>query len=251
MNTEIQGIPTRYERAGSGPPVLVLHGWGASVEAVGGIVNGLKGVADAIAVDLPGFGQTGMPPEPWGVSDYAGWVLAFLDSLGLDEPIDVVGHSHGGRVAIWIAAHRPERIGKLVLTDAAGIRHRPPKWYLKVGLAKTAKHAGRRLGPPGRALQRQIAGRSASTDYAAAGALRPTMAKVVNEDLTHLLPRIRASTLLIWGSDDDATPLADGHTMEKLIPDAGLVVFEGAGHFAYADQPQRFGTVVRHFLVGS
>ena len=81
-----------------------------------------------------------------------------------------------------------------------------------------------------------------------AGPLRPILVRVVNEDLAPLLPRIRASTLLVWGSNDDAAPLAHGKRMERLIDDAGLVVFEGAGHFAYLDEPDRFCRIVRHFF---
>ena len=78
--------------------------------------------------------------------------------------------------------------------------------------------------------------------------MRPTFVKIVNEDLSDLLPSIRSSTLLVWGSEDDAVPVSHARRMEAAIPDAGLVLFEGAGHFAYLDDPQRFCRVARHFL---
>ncbi len=78
--------------------------------------------------------------------------------------------------------------------------------------------------------------------------MRPIMVKVVNEDLANLLPRIKAPTLLVWGSGDDAVPVAHARKMESLIPDAGLVLFEGAGHFAYLDEPDRFCRIAHHFL---
>jgi pimeloyl-ACP methyl ester carboxylesterase len=137
----------------------------------------------------------------------------------------------------------------MLLVDSAGIR--PPRtlrWYWKVGLAKVGKYAARLLGPPGRRLQRMLVGRASSADYAAAGALRPTLVRVVNEDLTDRLPRVACPTLLVWGARDEDTPLWMGQRMEELIPDAGLVVFEGAGHYAYADEPQRFGRIAREFL---
>jgi pimeloyl-ACP methyl ester carboxylesterase len=134
------------------------------------------------------------------------------------------------------------------LIDAAGIRpRRTAKYYLKVYSAKTVKHLGPRLGPLGRRMQRRIAARMASSDYASAGELRPTFVKLVNEDLTELLPDIKAPTLLIWGEADDATPLADGRTMERLIPDAALIVFPGAGHYSYLDDPVRFAAIARNF----
>jgi pimeloyl-ACP methyl ester carboxylesterase len=245
---DINGIRTRWRQAGTGPPVLVLHGWGAKIEAVDPIIRALSPQLTVFAVDLPGFGETALPPAPWGVADYADWTRALMDELGLERP-SIVGHSNGGRIAIHLATHHPERVDKLILVDAAGIRpKRGLRYYRRVGVAKTAKHAARLLGRPGRALQRRVIARTASSDYANAGPLRPTFVKLVNEDLTPLLPRIRASTLLIWGDQDDATPLSDGQTMERLIPDAGLVVLKGAGHFSYIDQPQRFGRVAAHFL---
>ncbi|HLI59668.1 MAG TPA: alpha/beta fold hydrolase [Solirubrobacteraceae bacterium] len=246
---DVQGIATRCRSAGAGPDVLVLHGWGASIEAVGSIVSALAPSCSVHAVDLPGFGQAGPPPRPWGVEDYSDWVRALLGSLGLSR-VSIVGHSHGGRVAIHLAAHHPELVDRLVLVDAAGVRApRTWRWYRRVAMAKLAKHVLNRLGPGGRALGRRLVGRTASADYAATDeALRPTFNRLVAADLTPLLPRVRASTLLIWGEHDADTPLRDGETMERLIPDAGLVVFEGAGHFSYAEQPQRFARVVRHFL---
>ncbi|MGH2807212.1 MAG: alpha/beta fold hydrolase, partial [Actinomycetota bacterium] len=80
--------------------------------------------------------------------------------------------------------------------------------------------------------------------------MRPILVKVVNEDYETLLPRVSSSTLLIWGSEDDAAPLTHGQKMEKLIGDAGLVVFEGAGHFAYLDDSDRFCRIARVFFGG-
>jgi pimeloyl-ACP methyl ester carboxylesterase len=245
---DINGIRARWRRSGTGPPVLVLHGWGAKIEAVDPIIRALTPQLTVDAVDLPGFGESSLPPEPWGVAEYSDWTRALMDELGLERP-SIVGHSNGGRIAIHLASHHPGRVDKLILVDSAGIRaKRGFRYYRRVGMAKTAKHAARLLGPPGRALQRRVLARTASSDYANAGPLRPTFVKLVNEDLTPLLPQIRASTLLIWGDQDDSTPLSDGQTMERLIPDAGLVVLKGAGHFSYLDQPQRFGRVVAHFL---
>jgi len=246
--TQVLGLRTRYRRVGHGPEVVVLHGWGGRIESVAPVINALCPVASVLAVDLPGFGDTDNPPEPWGVADYARWTLALLDHFEM-AAASFVGHSNGGRIAIKLAAEHPDRITRLLLVDAAGIRpKRTAKYYAKVYSAKTVKHLGPRLGPLGRRMQRRIAARVASSDYASAGALRPTFVKLVNEDLTELLPQIKAPTLLIWGENDDATPLADGQTMERLIPDAALIVFAGAGHYSYLDDPARFAAIARNFL---
>lgn len=255
----VAGLHTRYLHQGparpttggrESAPILILHGWGAQIETVISIVQALQDSASVYALDLPGFGESQLPPEAWGVGEYQGFVESFMDALGI-ERASLLGHSNGGRIAIAIAARAPGRIEKLVLVDSSGIRPRRGfTYYRKVGMAKLGKHAARLFGGPGERLRAHLVGRAASSDYAAAGELRGTFVRLVNEDLRTLLPGIKAPTLLIWGSEDTATPLADAELMERSIPDAGLVVLEGAGHYSYLDQPGRFATIVRHFLVG-
>lgn len=248
QQTTVLGLKTRHLLAGSGPPVLVLHGWGASIEAVYPIVTGLSAVATVYALDLPGFGQTDPPPQPWGVEDYQAFVAAFMDALSIEAPA-IVGHSNGGRIAIRMAATEPTRASKLVLVDAAGIRpKRTLRWYRRVGMAKIGKYAARFLGSPGERLRARIVGSTASADYLAAGEMRPTLVKLVNADLRPFMPSIKVPTLLVWGSEDSDTPVAVAKEMERLIPNAGLVVLEGAGHFSYLDQPARFARIVSHFI---
>jgi pimeloyl-ACP methyl ester carboxylesterase len=115
-------------------------------------------------------------------------------------------------------------------------------------VASRAARAIGKLGPPGARLRDAAYRQLASQDYRDAGSLRPILVKVVNEDLAPLLVDVRSSTLLIWGTEDDAVPVAHARRMEAGIPDAGLVLFEGAGHFAYLDDPARFCRVARHFL---
>lgn len=74
------------------------------------------------------------------------------------------------------------------------------------------------------------------------------LSRVVNEDLCHMMPRIKAPTLLVWGEDDTATPMADAKRMEKLIPGSGLVSFPGCGHYSFLDNPVQFSAVLRSFL---
>jgi hypothetical protein len=88
-----------------------------------------------------------------------------------------------------------------------------------------------------------------SADYKAASPLmKKVLINVVNEDLSHLLPKISAETLLIWGTLDTATPIKDAEMMESLIPDAGLCTLSGAGHFSYLDRPGDFGVIANKFL---
>lgn len=251
LHLSLDGRPVRCAVAGSGAPILLLHGWGGRVESWGLVPAILAERFRVVAVDLPGFGESPLGDQPWGVADYANFVAALLQALHLGAAT-LVGHSHGGRVALAVAARYPSRVRKLVLVDSAGIvPRRTLSHHLRVFLVKAARQAlapslFRSIRAPATRLAYRVAG---SRDYNAADPiLRATLVRCVNEDLRPLMPTITAPTLLIWGGDDQDTPLGDGKLMEKLIPDAGLVTFDGAGHFSYLDRTDQFCRVVSHFV---
>jgi pimeloyl-ACP methyl ester carboxylesterase len=250
------GTPGEIPRAaledrGTGRPLVLLHGWGVSSDLFVPILDALQPGRRLIVPDLPGFGTTPEPPTPWSVHEYAAWCIALLDRLGIDT-CDLVGHSNGGRIGIVMAAAYPGRVTRMVLAGAAGIRS--PQTLRSRARVRSYKllRAAERSGAMPAAIRR-AAGRRAdqrgSSDYrAASGVMRGTLVRLVNEDLRTLLPGIHVPVLLIWGDQDTETPLDDGRLMERLIPDAGLVVLEGAGHYAYLEQPARFCRIVGVFL---
>lgn len=233
------------------PVVVVLHGWGASIDAVGSILAGLRDQVELVAFDLPGFGESDMVPAAWGNADYAALVIKVADQLGI-ERFALVGHSRGAAISLVLASDPATRgrIERMVLTGAAGIKpRRRPSYYAKVGMAKLGRVIGAVGGPPGKRLQQKIRSRAASADWLAAPeALRGTLRNVLAEDLSPRLPQVAVPTLLIWGPDDDSTPLWMGERMERDIPGAGLVVLRSGGHFAYAEQAGHFNVVAAHFL---
>jgi pimeloyl-ACP methyl ester carboxylesterase len=239
------------DERGSGRPLLLLHGWGVSSELFVPILEALQPGRRLIVPDLPGFGATPEPDTPWSVHDYAAWCVALLDRLGIDA-CDLIGHSNGGRIGIVMAATAPGRVRRMVLAGSAGIRPaRTLRGAVRVRSYKLLRALERSAMLPG--ALRRAAGRNAdqrgSADYrAVSGVMRGTLVRIVNEDLRSLLPAVQLPVLLIWGDHDTETPLDDGRLMERLIPDAGLVVFEGAGHYAYLEQPGRFCRIVDVFL---
>ena len=238
---------TRVLDVGAGQPVVVLHGWGGRIESMAPVIDCLRRGHRVVAVDLPGFGESPAPAGVWGTPDYAEYVRDLLRDLDV-ERAHFVGHSFGAKTSFYLAATHPDVVEKLVLVGSPGLRTPPSmKARAKRGVSRAGKAAGR-LGPPGRWVKQRLYERLASQDYRDAGPMRSILVKVVNEDLGHVLPRIKSSTLLVWGTEDDAAPVKHAHIMERLIPDAGLVLFDGAGHFAYLDQADRFCTIVRHFF---
>jgi pimeloyl-ACP methyl ester carboxylesterase len=239
------------EDRGTGRPLLLLHGWGVSSELFAPILDALQPGRRLVVPDLPGFGATSEPGSAWSVHDYAAWCIALLDRLAI-ATVDLIGHSNGGRIGIVMAATYPERVSRMVLVGSSGIR--PRQTLRSAARVRSYKllRAVEQSGALPSALRRAAARRAdqrGSTDYrAVSGVMRGTLVRLVNEDLRSLLPHLRLPVLLIWGEHDTETPLGDGRLMEQLIPDAGLVVFEGAGHYAYLEQPQRFTRIVEVFL---
>jgi pimeloyl-ACP methyl ester carboxylesterase len=239
------------DERGDGRPLLLLHGWGVSSELFTPILDALQQGRRLIVPDLPGFGATPEPDTPWSVHDYAAWCIALLDRLGI-ERCDLIGHSNGGRIGIVIAATYPGRIDRMVLAGSAGIRPRRTLGSVaRVRSYKALRMVERSGVLPGavRDAARRRADLRGSADYrAVTGVMRGTLVRIVNEDLRAVLPNLHLPVLLIWGDKDTETPIGDGQLMERLIPDAGLVVFEGTGHYAYLEQAARFCTIVEVFL---
>lgn len=235
---------------GSGDPVLILHGWGGRIESMAPVVECLADSFRVVALDLPGFGASPVPATVWGTGEYAAFVRGVMTSLDVSRA-HIVGHSFGAKTSLCLAATHPEAVGKMILVASSGLRSAPSmKARAKRAASRAARAAGR-AGRPGRVLKEAAYKRLASEDYRNSGPLRPILVKVVNEDLGHLLGSVTASTLLVWGTADDAVPVSHARRMEAAIPDAGLVLFQGAGHFAYLDEPQKFCRIARHFLGGS
>ncbi len=232
--------------------VLLLHGWGVDGSLYHLLTNHLSSYCRVVVPDLPGFGQSQEPPAPWATAAYSDFVLSFCKQLGIEEAV-VIGHSNGGRILIEMLSRdeQPLTVHKVILIDSAGIpAHHSPSYYMRLYTFKIMKALFslpglRHLFPHAVEKARN---RFGSSDYRQASAvMRQSMTLALGLDCTPLLSRIHASTLLIWGDNDTATPLSDGKLMEQRIPDAGLVVLHG-GHYAFAEQFPQCRRVLDAFL---
>ncbi len=233
-------------------PIVLLHGWGCSIQTMQPVYDYLAPRYVVYALDFPGCGGSDQPPVAWGVDEYLHLVLDWLDAMQISKAI-FLGHSHGGRVSLALAARYPERVARLILVDSAGIRApRDFRYYRRVYFYKAAKRV---IALPGirrwqAPLRKRLMKLLGSEDYGnvTPGVMQGTFIRLVNTDLRPLLKSIKASALLIWGENDQDTPVSDGKIMEQEIPDAGLVVFKGAGHFSYLDSFPQFCAVISSFL---
>ena len=256
MKEIVNGTEICYRIEGEGTArVLLLHGWGCDMKMMQPVADALKTDHTTLMIDFPGHGNSGRPPEPWGVPEYASCILELLVKLSF-TPCSVVAHSFGCRVAAFLEAEHPGLFNRIVFTGAAGIRPKPSEEAQKrsarfqklKSYCKTAQKIPL-IRKTASGWEEKLRQKYGSHDYNALDEeMRRTFVRVINLDLTELYERFRASTLLIWGDADTETPLWMGREMAKRIPDAGLVILEGGTHFAYLEQIARFNTIVRHFL---
>ncbi|MBC8098305.1 MAG: alpha/beta hydrolase [Armatimonadetes bacterium] len=250
----IQGIATQHRVLGAdndGAAVVMLHGWGASSELMLPLAERLAKRSYRLYIpDLPGFGGSAVPPSAWTVYDYAAWVIAYLDSQALTQ-VQIFGHSFGGRLCLILGAEYAERVLKIVLANSAGVlTPTPPLTQVRQTAYKAARDGLRRVGLGAWAarLQAWYAGRYGSADYQSAGGImRQILVNTVTADLLPVAARVARSTLLLWGDADQDTPLWQGQTLERTMPDAGLVVFKGAGHYSYLERADETAQVIDYF----
>ena len=252
MELIIDGLKICYTESGNGDiPVLLLHGWGSSYDVYKGIMSALSDRCRLVAMNFPGCGGSDTMDSPWNLDDYCELVIKFCDAVGLKDPI-MIGHSHGGRVTLKLAATKKILSPKIVLLDAAGLI--PKKSFKQRLRARSFKIIKGILTLPiiknySSGLLDKARRHYGSADYnAAPEVLRKTLVSLVNTDLSELLPNISCPSLLIWGENDTATPLADAKKMESLIPDAGLCVIKGTGHYSFCEKPYEAHAILRSFI---
>ena len=233
-----------YQKSGTGKQaLLLLHGWGVDHTLMTPLLEHLSRYFTVYNPDWPGFGESSELQYAFGTADYCRILKAFIQKLGLEDPL-IIAHSFGCRIALRYGAGNPVR--KMILTAAAGVPpQRGAKYYLKTYGYKALKQLHRLPF----LKQIEIEGKFGSADYRLlSGVMKTTFIKIVNEDIRPLLPEVSAETLLVYGENDEDTPLWMGEYLAKHLPNAGLAVFAGDDHYAYLHQLPRFLQVTDIFF---
>ena len=254
MNIEVNGYNICYKITGDGEEtVVMLQGWGTDLGVYDLVADSINEKYRFVQFDLPGFGGSDEPKEAWNVDAYADFFCSFMEALDIKKAT-LIGHSYGGRIIIKLAAREslPFEIKNIVLIDSAGIMpKRSFKQKFNIRKYKIIKKIVNikviyALFPE---LIDDWRNSQGSADYRnASPMMRQCMVMAVNEDLTDLLPKIKEDTLLIWGDKDTATPISDGKLMEEKIPNSGLCVLNGCGHFSFLDNPAVFKSIMRSYF---
>ncbi len=241
MEINIKNMNINYIQYGEGKKdIVLLHGWGQNIEMMNPLGKKLEKIARITIIDLPGHGASEEPKEELTIYDYCDVVKELLDSLKIKKPI-LIGHSFGGRISIIYASKYETE--KLILLGAPCIR-KEKKVSLKVKILKVLKKV-----PGLRKLEGFAKKHVGSRDYRAASPImRKILVNTVNEDLSEYAKKITCPTLLIWGDCDTEAPLEEAQELEKMMKDAGLIVYEGGTHYAYLEFIVPITNVIKTFI---
>jgi pimeloyl-ACP methyl ester carboxylesterase len=255
---EVEGLRVAYERAGHGPPLVLLHGYlGDGPTTWRPQLDGLCDDFTVIAWDALGAGRSSDPPESFGTAGYADCLAGFVEQLGLGRP-HVVGLSFGGILALALHRRHPAAPRTLVLASAyAGWAGSPPAEVTEQRLRQAMVLA--ELQPAEFVATLLPTVFSDATPPESVDAFRasmlgfhPTgfraMARASAENLRDALPRIDLPTLLVYGGQDVRAPLPVAEDLHTAIPGSTLVVLPDAGHACNIEAPEAFNQAVRRFL---
>lgn len=256
---EVDGLAIAYERAGHGPPLVLLHGGFSDHRTWRRQLETLSDELTVVAWDAPGCGASSDPPAAFGLADYANCVVGLVDALRLERP-SVGGLSFGAGLALEIYGRRPELPRSLVLAGAyAGWKGSLPAEEVEARLAQAVADAHR---PPEQWVERYLptffagdVSQEARDELVAMmldtrpAGLVPMVHAFADADLRPVLARIAVPTLLLYGDADVRSPLRVAEELHAAIPTSQLVVLPGVGHVTNVEAPDVFNDELRRFLV--
>lgn len=242
MKKEVMNLHIHYDYSDchSDTTLVLLHGWGQNLQMMKSIGENYLNRYNILSFDLPGFGESDEPDVPWTVYEYCDFVKTFIDTFSAKKVL-LVGHSFGGKIALLYASKYP--VEKLVCFASPyckelkklPLKNRLYKRMKKIFFLKWLAN-----------IMKNYIG---STDYKnASEIMRGVLVQSVNLDISEDAKNIKCPTLLIWGSMDTAVPVSRAYELEKLIPDAGVIVYEGATHYAYLERLSAVRKVLDHFF---
>lgn len=247
-----------FERSGSGPALLCLHGIGSTSRAFRQQLAGLSDTCTVVAWDAPGYGRSDDPGEGFTLEDQADRAAALLDELEIDAA-HVLGHSMGGVVAQLVYHRHPRKVRSLILSDTNAGGGAAPE-------PERSERVRRRLEMIDTLTPRQLAEKRAP-EVLRTGAPPELLAEVTDimaeirpagyraaaiglgsTDLTGQLACIKVPTLVIHGAEDTVVPPAVGRALAAAIAGAQFVLVDEAGHLSNQEQPATYNAALRAFV---
>lgn len=244
----INNLKVNYKIAGLGPAILILHGWGSNSERwqrTGELLveKGLK----VIIPDLPGFGKSQVPSEPWGIQNYCQFIKRFAENLNL-EKFYLLGSSFGGAISMKYAVECSESIKKLFLVAPAYSRRKTVKRVFFFVISKILKSFAFLpfFEVARQAFYKFFIPRS---DYPqTSGLMKKIYLEIINEDLSHLAPLIKCKTVIIWGENDKVIPIKEAYFLKKKIQNSDLIIIKNESHGFSQNAKEKLAEIILSFL---
>ncbi len=240
-----------YEKYGNKKKVLIiLPGWGETKETFNYLIDNLKDKFTIYIFDYPGFGKSKFPRFPLTIYDYSKYIKKFIETNNINNPY-ILCHSFGARIAIILTSKYRVLVDRLIIIGGAGIKRKSITLYLRRLRYKFLKKIA--IFIPKRKRKQylnKLIMKYASYDYKRLNDIeRKTFSNIVNEDLRKYLKYVYCPTLLIWGENDESTPLKDGILMNKRIKNSGLIVIKKGTHFVYLEYPFYILKIILEFFI--
>ena len=228
-----------YTQEGQGEDLVFMHGYLACKESFAYQISYFSRYYRVTAFDFRGMGKSASLNQPFSVDDYAVETRRFLEAVGVKRA-RCIAHSFGGRVALKLLSGSAELFEKALLTGCAGV---PPRRGFSYTFRVKAYRAVKKIAP--RFAERRFG----SAEYRTLSpVMRESYKKIVNEDLTPCLGRIRVPVLYVFGDRDTATPPYMAQILHKGTPLSGLVYMKGCSHFCFCERPQEFNAIAQEFF---
>jgi len=268
----VNGMDIRYAVRGTGPPLLLLHGFCEFLETWDFNLRPLSKHYQVYAMDLPGHGLSDKPYIDYSISFFTDFILGFMRALGIDHA-DIIGHSFGGAISISIATDFPEKVDRLILESSFGLSKDISLLHKLCSIPVLADADGKKSGVKTALEQRvemefyrpdfiakEIVGRSYR--FMQMPEARRVMLNIMHNwvsvsglrreaVMVDRLPLIKSPTLLIHGEQDNIHPLELSQKACRLIPNGGLRVFNECGHCPHIEKSTEFNETVIAFLEAS
>jgi pimeloyl-ACP methyl ester carboxylesterase len=255
---EVSGLRIAYERAGSGPPLVLVHGYvGDGPTAWRRQIDDLSDEFTVVAWDAPGAGGSSDPPASFGLRDYADCLADFVDAIGLRRP-SVAGLSFGGALALALYRQHPSVPATLILASAyagwagslpADVAEQRLRQALELANRTPAEFVGALLPTMfSESTPAQVVEEFGATMLEFHPEGFRAMARASAEDVSDVLPRIDVPTLLVYGDNDVRAPRNVAEDLHAAIPRSTLVVLRGVGHVCNVEAPGQFNREIREFL---
>jgi pimeloyl-ACP methyl ester carboxylesterase len=220
--------------------VVFLPGWRSPATLFCSV---LGDTPNLVAVNFPGWPETETPQSVWGLAEYAGFLQEFLQKLQI-KPALLIGHSVGAAIAVEYLS-RGGQAERLIIIDGAVCREKSARSRALLIGAKIFRFCLPWVSP---ARRQRWAGKLLSQDYREAGELTEIYKRLISEDRQTAFQALKLPVVLIWGQDDQDTPLAQADQLKKKRPQTSLDIIAAAGHYCFLDQPQEFKKIISKLL---